>query len=185
MPTEVIAALIALVGVLGSAYIAFVVSRKEASVQIRNLHLQLEHQYTKRLFDKRLEVYPELHGILHELGEVGRDGGLSAEYAYRTLSKLHTWDRRNGLYLSAYSTRQLLALRALLGEALDKGGLDTRDPRIRRSVVEVLTKFEIALRTELGVFASSGYHNPADVKSLSSVLKELHDEQAPQKVRTS
>lgn len=174
MSVQVVAAVIALAGVLVSAGVAFVVSRRQTAVQIRNLRVQLAHEYTSRLFQKRLEVYPDLYKILHDLGEAGREGPLPERSIEEVLSQLHAWDGRNAVFLSAYTLKQLIRLRALLARAQKRGCLDTRNSRVRSRLVRTLINLEIALKTELGVFSTGGYHNPSELKSLSAILADLN-----------
>ena len=61
MGKEVIAASIALIGVIVSVLISFFTSRRQANIEVEKLRTEIHQDFSLRLFEKRLEHYPDLY----------------------------------------------------------------------------------------------------------------------------
>ncbi|MDX2241676.1 MAG: hypothetical protein NW224_13410 [Leptolyngbyaceae cyanobacterium bins.302] len=60
MAEGVLSALIALVGVFSSVTASLFVSLRQSRIETQKLRDEYFHRYAGKLFEKRLEVYPEL-----------------------------------------------------------------------------------------------------------------------------
>jgi hypothetical protein len=76
---EILLPLITLIGVIISVSVSYLINAIQTKQQIANLRLELEHRYTSKLYEKRLEAYPKLYQVTNELGRAIRDGDICPE----------------------------------------------------------------------------------------------------------
>jgi biopolymer transport protein ExbD len=107
LPKEVIAAIIALVGVMLSIFISFVTSRRAIKLELRKLRLQAQQTYESKLLEIRLTVYPEAYSYLSSFIKEAQRNGLSRIAVETLLSKLDEWDSKNSLFLSGDASNTL------------------------------------------------------------------------------
>ena len=157
-------ALIALVGVIISAVISYVVSSHQASISISNLETELKSKYNVKLYEKRIEKYPELYEIVSSLGKDIRKIELTHNILKERLLEIDEWDSKNAILLSPSSIELILEMRNILD------GYTNFDPNYeptkqvgraaREIIFESALRLEEAIKKELGVYDVSGYHNP-------------------------
>ncbi len=64
MSTEIIAALIALIGVVFSITGSFLTSLWQTKKEITKIHQEVQLKYADGLITKRLELYPKIYSLL-------------------------------------------------------------------------------------------------------------------------
>jgi hypothetical protein len=157
---RVVAALIAVLGVLASAFVSIRVSRAQSEIVRRNLLLEFHHKFNDRLYEKRIEVYPALYLALSKLGKRFRANDLSRGDFGAALREIEEWDSNNAIYVSPSIVALLLNIRNKLAHALrfaeNPVGVSERD-----SIFDAALRLEQALREEIGVYSVVSFHNAA------------------------
>src|SRR5437016_4825680 len=104
---SVLAALIALVGVVFSIALSLIVSRRQTQIEREKLNRTLEAAYEQKLVEMRLSAHQALWRALTKLNK----GSLQSAFEDRrvnillseTLSELNAWYENNGIALSKNS----------------------------------------------------------------------------------
>jgi hypothetical protein len=156
MPIEIIAPLIALTGVILSTLISYIVSVRQSQSELRKVRTEIHREFGGKLFEKRLEVYPELYALLSSFVKVIQSGKVSNVAVNDFLSKWQDWDSKNALFFGritgdlSYRVRQeFIDLAHKSDEALKKElGSDEALKVLKKKVGQL----ELALKHELGVF---------------------------------
>lgn len=169
LPKEVIAALIALVGVLLSVVISLITSRKTVNVELRKLRFQIQQVYASKLLETRLAVYPQVYSLLSAFSKELRGYKLNRNALESLLTNLDDWDSKNGILftgdtISACSRfrNRLIRLLTLNGEELAKrfSSEDFVDEWFRYTEA-----FELALKSEIGIYGLEFSGAEDDIKT--------------------
>lgn len=156
MSIEVVAPLIALIGVIISALISYIISVRQSKSELQKLRTEIYREFGSKLFEKRLEVYPELYALLSGFVKVIQFDKISKAALKDFLSKWQEWDTRNALFfgsftgsLSFFLRREFIEMANKSDEELERE-LSSADSlkRLRKQ----LGRLELALKHELGVF---------------------------------
>ena len=157
-------ALIALGGVIFSAAISYIVSNHQASVSISNLETELESKYNVKLYEKRLEKYPELYEIVSHLGKDIRRIELPYSVLKDRLLELDEWDSKNAILLSQSSIELILEMRNILDgyTNFDQNYQPSKQVgrEAREKIFKSALRLEEAIKKEIGIYNVKGYHNP-------------------------
>jgi hypothetical protein len=108
---RIIAALIAVGGVIVSGLLAFLVTRRQVNTSINNTRIQSQTVFLEKLYEKRLDLYPELYSLLGSLGNKAKTGEASFEDIQKARNEILKWDHTNAIFLSAFSVRRMIKLR--------------------------------------------------------------------------
>ena len=105
-------------GVIASVFVSYLLSQRQLHAQLDSLRYQVEQGFTEKLFEKRIEVYPEMYGILSAFSKQAVADGVNKKALDEFADRLNDWDSRNAIFCSAYTVRQMLEL------AAERAGLD-------------------------------------------------------------
>lgn len=155
MSDNIIVSFIALSGILISAVISFLVSKRQIDLQAKN---QI-HNYSTILFEKRLETYPKLHTILSTFAKVARNKNLTKKFMSQTIKDLDTWDSDNTLFLGQSIVKQLAKFEAALKEWSELPDKELQSSDFIKEVIQRVIAIEHALKFELGVFSLTEFQN--------------------------
>jgi hypothetical protein len=101
---EVIASLIALLGVILSVLLSLVVSHKQFRLELEKIEKIIHAKYDEKLMNKRLTCYRNLWELLSKFNKEVLEGkfktGEMKEYISSVLSELEGWYKKNGITLS-------------------------------------------------------------------------------------
>lgn len=95
MSNEIVPALIALIGVGGSAAISYAVSSRQSSIELQKLRTSLQTELGSKLYEKRLEVYPELYAQLSTLAKLIEFGKVTSKDLKEIFATIQEWDTKN------------------------------------------------------------------------------------------
>ena len=177
MSPELIASLIALVGVVASVLVSFLAGQRQIKTQIDALRIQVEQTYTSKLYEKRLEVYPLLFQIMSSLSKSIRDRSeVTKDEMDEFVSRFYDWDSKNSIYTSELTLRQLIRLLRLIRSYKNSEEKVYSRRKLEIELVPQMMELELTLKTELGVFSREGYHNP---HALDIIRKEQKENDVP------
>lgn len=165
--SEVVPALIALVGVVGSAAISYIVSSRQSSIELQKLRTSLQTELGSKLYEKRLEVYPELYAQLSNLVKLIEFGDVTSKNLKEILATIQEWDTKNSIFFSiqtgyiCYNFRKMLAnIVKDTDENLQKEfSLHEQKKELKQKIHEL----ELALKHELGTLH---FESPINLKEL-------------------
>lgn len=160
MDNKKFAAILSLLGVVISVAASLVVGRMNNAGQFERFSKKLEHKYTQPLFQKRIEVYPELYSIVSGLAKKTNKGIATIEDVKTAAELVDSWDNENAIFASNALIGKLSNFRYELHKLsqLNKEKLKTTE--IRKIIFDNVREIEISLQQEIGIFASKGFHNP-------------------------
>jgi hypothetical protein len=154
MDPEVAAAIIAAIVSLLGVVINYFVSQAKIKAEFGSLRLQQQHDFTEKLYEMRLEAYPEVFDITQDIGKRGeRSGEDVARSIHHALESLIEWQRkRAGLILSEKSLQAYYELRtALSKQPADRDGYT--DEQLKR-IWFARNAFRGSLRDDVGLLHS-------------------------------
>lgn len=163
MPTEVIVALVTLGGVMASVAVSYLLNQRQMHAQLDNLRYQVEQGFTEKLYEKRLEAYPLLYTIISGFAKQGLAGPISKKALDEFGEALNAWDSHYAIFCSAFTSYQMLNLRRAI-RRFERAGQGISKTKMGKEITPLLFEVELAMKTELGVFASEGYHSPTQVR---------------------
>lgn len=135
------------------ALISFVANRNALQAEYRKLERELQREMTAKLYDARLEVYPEAIAITDGLRRsqlAAQDDAVFEDYFRAILFKLDQWHSKKAfLLLSRNAVYTFYHLRKLLREPPELEGRYSPEQldRIRRAKGE----FRLALRSDIQI----------------------------------
>jgi hypothetical protein len=155
MSDNIVVSFIALGGILISALISYVVSRRQIDLEVQN---QL-HNYSSILFQKRLEAYPRLHSILSAFAKAAKNKRLSKELMSQISKDLDNWDSNNTLLLGQSIVVQLARFEKALNGWSELPNKELESDDFIKEIFKQIIAIEHALKLELGVFSLTEFQN--------------------------
>jgi hypothetical protein len=140
-----ISILTALISVAASVGATTMKNRSE----LKCIRKELEQSYEKSLFEKCVEVYPELYCLLGRYAKIIAYGKATRDDLQRFRDKVDEWNSKYSLFLTPATTDVSWRFRHYLSSLLaEEDIVDIHWPRIAR----ILRTFENALKAEIGIF---------------------------------
>lgn len=152
-------ALIALLGVIISCGVSYYISSTQVESAAKSLRLEFEQRINQKLFEKRLDVYPELYILLGDFGrKIEGNEEITRGEMKNTLEKVDDWDRKNSVFVSSAVIAQILTIRTLLAPlSSEKSQAKPLGMKDKRSLFRAALDLQKALRAELGVYRESSF----------------------------
>jgi hypothetical protein len=151
MPSEVVAAWVAIVGVVISAGVSWMVARHAASTELRKQQLDLFKSYAEGLQKERLQTYPALYSLFSDSLKDFQRGTLTREGLAAMLPRFQQWDSAHSLLLSRSAANVMFDVQWYLHDLLsDRAALT---PEACQAIAARFETAELALKQDLGVFA--------------------------------
>jgi hypothetical protein len=156
LPIEVYVALIAFSGVLISAAISWVISRRKIESEIRGIRLEMQSSYANKLQERRLDVYPLLHTSIIEFVKDIQARTTSFEHLEALYESVSEWDSKNSILLGAHSRYVLYRFERALHNIVKKGEAAFKNRIVsseqRKKLIRRCFEVDLALKSDLGVF---------------------------------
>ncbi|NJN94914.1 MAG: hypothetical protein HC875_12840 [Anaerolineales bacterium] len=174
--------IVAIVTGLITLFASFLIATYQTRTEFRKMAKQLEEKYTTSLFDKRLEVYPQLFKILNDSNNAIEYNEQSKEKLVDLQKEFDNWMSTNALFLTNTTARIAWGYHNFLIDILEQYR-DQFIPEDRwieiRNIQLTFGKF---LRAELGIFDTE----PAGIAELEKpYVKEILEKlgQSSKKIR--
>lgn len=149
--TGILSAVIAASISLIVAFISFFANKNELKAEREKLERELQRSMTAKLYEARIEVYPEAIAITDGLrkSRMGSQGdGLSQQYFNDILTRLDVWHSEKAFLLLSWNAVQTLyRLRKVLREKPEMGGAYSQDQLMR--IWNAKGAFRSALRSDI------------------------------------
>jgi hypothetical protein len=149
----------ALLSFLAALFLAY----RKTNADIKNLKLELLYDYSRALFEKRVEHYPSLYSICSKFGKLIYYGQHSVAALIEFRDQLDDWNNRHAIFFSrttsriSYRFRSYLSLLLAEGEKTEIGDSDWHD-------IDAITEaFELSLRADIGAFDTEPAGKLADI----------------------
>lgn len=177
MPNEVTAALIALGGVCTSVIVSYITSSRQANLEIQKLRAEIQHQFSSKLFEKRLELYPELYNYLSKFIRTIQFEQISQKAVQDLTSQIHEWTSKNAILFSGPTGSISYKLRLFLIELSKKSDVELQQDFSSKEALSNLRhrvqELELALKSELGIYSFETPTEAKDAQKFSS-YKEVN-----------
>lgn len=165
MAKEVIAASIALIGVIVSVLISFFTSRRQANIEVEKLRTEIHQDFSLKLFEKRLDHYPDLYQYLSEFKKVIQYEEVTQERMIDFFKQLQEWDSRHSILFGSDTGKLLYHFRKEVFDLTRRSNQDIEayfnDSETRHLFIQKMAQLELSLKSELGIYA---YNSPTDVR---------------------
>lgn len=163
MLKEIMLAAFSLFGILLSAGISYLISKKSFDAELE----KIRKQFTQKLFEKRLEFYPLLYEILSSFQKLIRAGKANGHSFEAFIKEYQAWNSRYGIFLSARSVVES----HLFSEYVRETGW--QEDKALTELLPRMIRIEHSLKTELGIFESTDYHNPEEInQKINAMIRE-------------
>lgn len=165
-----------LIGVLISALVAFVVSKRQARNEILKIGMQIDATYRAKLYERRLALYPELAKNLSSLSSAIRAGRVQTAKIREAWEIIREWDGANSIFMSPLSMKAMITLRSHLIELSKSTDEFISNKRARNILLPAIIEMQLALKTELGVMHADGFHKPSHISYLRDAMMDSDNE---------
>jgi len=156
MPIEVISSIIAVVGVLIATIISYITSQRQTKAEFQKLQADVERAYGTKLFDKKLDAYPELYAYVSDFIKILNSRRIDSKLVKSFYEHWQKWDSKYAILFSASTHGICSRVRHKIGDLAKKSDeemLQFFDPQSIKNLKAELQAVELALKFELGVFA--------------------------------
>lgn len=144
-PELIVAIITGLISIVASVSVTTLSTRSE----LRRIRRELEQSYEKSLFDKRVEIYPELYQLLSANLKLIQYGDASRDTLLMFKEQIDAWNSKYSLFFTRATTQISWRFRHYLFLLLKEGTItDEHWDRIKNTI----RLFEAALRAEIGIF---------------------------------
>ncbi len=172
MLNVIIPALIALVGVIISVTVSFITAIHRSRLEIQKFRTEIQQHYVGKLFEKRLEVYPELFTAMSSTVQQINFLTISAAQIKDLFMKAQEWEANNTIFLSAFSQQVSYKLVRMLHEWSEMSDeqlvIKLRDSGQKAELKKHLQEMELALKNDLGIYALDSPSTITDFKAPTS-----------------
>jgi hypothetical protein len=157
MSTELIAALIAFVGVVVSVAVSLYTSMRHTGAELQRLRSEIQNIYATKLLDKRIEVYPNMYLLLSDFMKKIEAGTFSQNDIDQLHRRVSEWNSRNAIFFSggtgyvSYHFRQLLMELSTIRHEEYQARFET--PEAVKELKRRVAEFELGLKSDLGIYA--------------------------------
>jgi hypothetical protein len=170
MNAPILTAIIALTGILLSVLASVITSRLTVKARTTEVKLQVRQMVAAKLLDARLKIYPELSYFLSDFAKQIYQGGITGSNLASLLNNLSTWDSKNSVFLSPHAASCCYYFRQYVGELIKshvQGKTISKEICIK--LLEDIGDFEIALRTDIGIYGVTFSKEHDDFSGKSSL----------------
>lgn len=177
MPTEIVVAFIAFIGVLVSVVVSIVTSMRSTNAELRKLRTEIQQTYADRLLEKRLDVYPSLYALLSDFAKRIQFSTISKSVLEELRDQIEEWDSKHSVLFSGragvicYHFRKMLAeLAQKPDEELQK---DLASADFLRELRRRIGELELALKGDLGIYVVEFSDLTREFKSYREVAEAV------------
>ena len=147
----IVTSAISMLGVLISVTVSVIVSRQQNKIELEKIKRQLEQAYAESLFDKRLEIYPQLYNFLSNYRKAILYGKQNVKNLLEFRDTIDQWNSQYSFFFTGSTGRISGKFRGYLKDLLAKGKNSKIEDDDWKAIQEILRYFEISLRSEIGV----------------------------------
>lgn len=143
--------------------------------ELKKIRTDLEQKYAKSLFDKRIELYPELYGLLSSFSKTMQYDQLNIEKLIEFRESVDSWDSKYSIFFTQTTRKICGGFRSFINEKIR---LKDISENFIEEMFNKMVIFERALRSELGIYVTK----PAgEVKFMGSFkrFRELYPQKEP------
>ncbi len=175
--------LIAIVSGILTLSASFFVAMYQARTEFRKMFRQLEQKYTTSLFDKRLEAYPLLFKILHDLNNEIEYNTQNKQQLVELQKEYDSWISSHAILLTPTTAKLVWGYHHYLIDILEQYPDDSMPEEQWVEIRNIQATIGKFLRTELGVYDTEAAGAPELEKPyIKAITGRLH--QSSRKIRS-
>ncbi|MCP4405995.1 MAG: hypothetical protein GY801_52970 [bacterium] len=162
-----------ILSILASVIITTLKNRSE----LHKIHAELEQQYTKTLFEKRIEVYPKLFSVLSGFNKLIEYETQSREKLIEVQQLLDGWNNEYAIFITRATSSIAYRYRYYLKDLLSHDQITEKD---WADIRQIHVAFEKSLRAEIGLYSTqpagySAYERDDMDKIFKETTRKMHD----------
>ena len=168
---EIVVALIALVGVIISVSLSFIINHYQNKIALKKIH----SEFSGKLYSKRLDIYLEIYELVSDFWKTVEKKRISYEELNDFFEKYSILDSKSGLLFSSSLVKSSYYLRKKLREILTSHKMgDTFSKNSIYTLRKFIAQVELSMKYELGVF---GYESPSKMEDIELIkaYSEIYD----------
>jgi hypothetical protein len=172
MSDAILASIISIVGVLISVNVSILVTRLQNKSELEKLKREQEQQYAKSLFEKRIDVYPELYNLFSSLAKMIRDHQATVKNLIEFTAQNDSWNSRHSIFFTEATKKVSYKFRAYLHDLLRDGRNSNIKDEDWNAIIRMLIHFETCLRTEIGVTSTAAAGELAEMNKVYDFIDQ-------------
>ena len=149
---EVVAAIIAFLGVVLSVVISRSISRKTIESEIRKINTTIELNYAQKLLEYRLEVYPKIYNLVNSMIQSIEKENISQKTIEDFHNQFASLVSKYALYFGAETDNRSYDLRKKIKQVVLDNQPTEIDDSFWKEIKTDLQKMEISLKRDIGVY---------------------------------
>lgn len=149
MTEETIRYLISTLTVIVSVGVSIFVTWIKNKADLARIKTELEQKYSKTLFDKRVELYPQLYSLITSFGKLMQYKSVAKDDLIELRAKIDDCDNKCSIFFTQPTRRMFGSFRKFLIRLTDN---DNLNEAYKKELYEYFVVIERSLRTELGIY---------------------------------
>lgn len=159
--------LLQILSIVISVVVSVIITTSQRKSDMNKLRVELQQQYAKSLFDKRVDVYQELYFLLSGYGKKIQYGQQTKENLKEFGEQVDLWNSRNAIFFTQPTRRISYKFRYFLRVLLSNHAISDVTDEDWDAIHRIMLAFEDAIRAEIGIFDTP---SPGELQALDKVL---------------
>ena len=140
--------------------------------EFNKIKIGLEQKYAKSLFDKRIEVYPELYNLLSSYAKLIGYNQQTIDNLIEFRDNIDKWNNKYSIFFTASTSTISARFRGYLRKLLSDGTKSRVTIEDWKAIGKILFHFEQLLRAEIGILDTKPVGEPKDIKNVYEFIEE-------------
>lgn len=172
MSQNMVSLLIPVITVIISVLTSVFITAIRNKAELAKIQKETELRYSKSLFDKRIEIYPELYNSLSSYDKLIQYNKQSIESLREFRDKVDEWNSRNSLFFTEATTKISSRFRKYLRILLQRNQQNTISNEDWNDIQKIIVHFEHSLKAEIGIYDTKAV---GLIKDIERIYKFIDD----------
>ncbi len=177
MSQEVIAAFIALGGVVFSVIASAYISLRQTNTELQKLKSEIAQTYTDKLLEERLKFYPDGYYLLTSFAKKIWKESISIEDLMEFDSQVNSWNSKYGILFSGNTNIVAYKFYRMMDELVDKTEDEVREMFMlnenKANLVRSISELELALKSDIGIYIADNKYGKEEFRSYQELTQAV------------
>lgn len=164
--------IVATISAVVSLIVSLVATSLKNKADLLRVQKEQEHGYSKALFDKRVEYYPQLFNYLSDYAKIIRANEQTSNNLAEFKSAVDEWNSKHSIFFTKSTARLSAKFRFLLGSILKNNLPSEFSHKDWEQLRMLIGSFEDFLKAEIGIFVAKPV---GDVEGYAEAYKAIDE----------
>lgn len=155
-----------------SIFTSVIITRSRNKAELKKIKVELEQNYAKSLFDKRVEIYPPLYNLLSGYGKKIQYHQQTKENLREFRESIDNWNSQYSIFFTNATRKISYRFRKFLQALLLEPDLIIIVDEDWEAIHKIMLVFEDSLRSEIGILDTKPAGEIKDIEKVYSFIEE-------------